>query len=148
MCTVPEIAVEVSLQPLRRYHMDAVIIFSDILVVPQAMGMEVVMVPGVGPVLPKPIRKPEDIDNLNLAPDVEKTLGYVMDALNLARQEIKGEVPLIGFCGAPLTLLCYMIEGGGSRTKAIMKTFLYQVRFISDIYLQKHMFDLLLHSYW
>ncbi|GAB9470910.1 Uroporphyrinogen decarboxylase [Globisporangium polare] len=126
MCGVPEIAVEVSLQPLRRYHMDAVIIFSDILVIPQAMGMEVVMVPGVGPVLPNPIRHPEDIAKLELSPNIEKTLGYVMDALNLARQEIKGEVPLIGFVGAPLTLLCYMIEGGGSRTKAILKTFLYQ----------------------
>ncbi|TYZ66656.1 hypothetical protein PybrP1_007474 [[Pythium] brassicae (nom. inval.)] len=126
MCEVPEIAVEVSLQPLRRYHMDAVIIFSDILVIPQAMGMEVIMKPGVGPVLPNPVRHPEDIAKLELNPDIEKTLGYVLDALNLARQEIKGEVPLIGFVGGPLTLLCYMIEGGGSRTKAILKTFLYQ----------------------
>lgn len=117
---------EVSLQPLRRYHQDAVIIFSDILVIPQAMGMEVIMKTGVGPVLPSPIREPSDIDKLDLNPDIEKTLGYVMDALNLARQEIKGEVPLIGFVGGPMTLLCYMIEGGGSRTKAKLKTFLYE----------------------
>lgn len=100
------------------------------------MGMEVVMKPGVGPVLPSPIRHPEDIAKLELNPDIEKTLGYVLDALNLARQEIKGEVPLIGFVGAPLTLLCYMIEGGGSRTKAILKTFLYQV--CSSIVRRRH----------
>jgi uroporphyrinogen decarboxylase len=126
MCEVPELAVEVSLQPLRRYHMDAVIIFSDILVIPQAMGMDVIMAPGVGPVLPSPISEPSDIDKLDLNPDVEKKLGYVMDALNLARQKINGEVPLIGFVGGPMTLLCYMIEGGGSRTKAKLKTFLYE----------------------
>ncbi|KAF1777532.1 Uroporphyrinogen decarboxylase HemE [Phytophthora cactorum] len=126
MCGVPELAVEVSLQPLRRYHMDAVIIFSDILVIPQAMGMEVTMVPKVGPVLPDPIRTPEDIDKLDLNPNIEETLGYMLDALNLARQKINGEVPLIGFVGAPLTLMCYMIEGSGSRTKALLKTFLYQ----------------------
>ncbi|TMW56468.1 hypothetical protein Poli38472_006478 [Pythium oligandrum] len=126
MCEVPELAVEVSLQPLRRYHMDAVIIFSDILVIPQAMGMEVKMVAGVGPVLPSPIREPADIDKLDLNPNIEEKLGYMLDALNLARQKINGEVPLIGFVGAPVTLLCYMIEGGGSRTKAIFKTFLYE----------------------
>ncbi|EEY57967.1 uroporphyrinogen decarboxylase, putative [Phytophthora infestans T30-4] len=126
MCGVPELAVEVSLQPLRRYHMDAVIIFSDILVIPQAMGMEVTMVPKVGPVLPDPIRKPEDIDKLDLNPNIEEKLGYMLDALNLARQKINGEVPLIGFVGAPLTLMCYMVEGSGSRTKALLKTFLYQ----------------------
>ncbi|KAG7400887.1 hypothetical protein PHYBOEH_004099 [Phytophthora boehmeriae] len=126
MCEVPELAVEVSLQPLRRYHMDAVIIFSDILVIPQAMGMEVKMVPKVGPVLPDPIRTPEDIDKLDMNPDIEKKLGYMLDALNLARQKINGEVPLIGFVGAPLTLMCYMIEGSGSRTKALLKTFLYE----------------------
>jgi uroporphyrinogen decarboxylase len=126
MCEVPELAVEVSLQPLRRYHMDAVIIFSDILVIPQAMGMQVNMVAGQGPVLPQPIRHPRDLARLDMAPDIEKTLGYVMDALNLARQKIHGEVPLIGFVGAPITLMCYMIEGSGSRTKALFKTFLYE----------------------
>ncbi|CAH0475905.1 unnamed protein product [Peronospora belbahrii] len=126
MCEVPQLAVEVSLQPLRRYHMDAVIIFSDILVIPQALGMKVTMVSKVGPVLPDPIRNPEDINKLDLNPNIEDKLGYMLDALNLARQEIKGEVPLIGFVGAPITLMCYMIEGCGSRTKALFKTFLYQ----------------------
>jgi uroporphyrinogen decarboxylase len=125
MCTVPEIAVEVSLQPLRRYNVDAVIIFSDILVVPQAMGMDVVMKPGVGPVFPNPLRSPDDLKRLNTEPDIEATLGYVMDALNLARREIKGQVPLIGFCGGPFTLLTYMIEGGGSRNKEKVKSWLY-----------------------
>ncbi|KDO19912.1 hypothetical protein SPRG_14821 [Saprolegnia parasitica CBS 223.65] len=126
MCQVPELAVEVSLQPLRRYNTDAVIIFCDILVVPQAMGMEVVMKSGVGPVLPQPLRTPEDLKRLVIKPDIEATLGYLMDAINLARQEIKGQVPLIGFSGAPFTLFTYMVEGGGSRTKDKVKTFLYK----------------------
>ncbi|OQR84752.1 uroporphyrinogen decarboxylase [Thraustotheca clavata] len=126
MCQVPELAVEVSLQPLRRYATDAVIIFCDILVVPQAMGMEVKMVSGVGPVLPQPLRTPEDLARLNKKPDIEATLGYLMDALNLARQEINGQVPLIGFSGAPFTLFTYMVEGGGSRTKDKVKSFLYK----------------------
>uniref|UniRef100_M4B3X3 Uroporphyrinogen decarboxylase n=1 Tax=Hyaloperonospora arabidopsidis (strain Emoy2) TaxID=559515 RepID=M4B3X3_HYAAE len=91
-----------------------------------AMGMEVKMVTKVGPVLPDPIRTPEDIQKLDLNPNIEDKLGYMLDALNLARQKINGEVPLIGFVGAPLTLMCYMIEGSGSRTKALLKTFLYQ----------------------
>lgn len=126
MCQVPELAVEVSLQPLRRYGVDAVIIFSDILVVPQAMGMEVLMIPGKGPHFPNPIRTPADLKKLNMKPDLESTLGYLFDALNLARQKINGEVPLIGFCGGPFTLMTYMIEGGGSRTKSIVKSWLYK----------------------
>ncbi|CAK4641789.1 hypothetical protein LEN26_013513 [Aphanomyces euteiches] len=126
MCGVPEIAAEVTLQPVRRYNLDAAIIFSDILVVPQAMGMEVIMVPGVGPVLPNPLRTPEDLDLLNESPDIEATLGYMLDALNLTRQQLKGQVPLIGFVGGPFTLLTYMIEGGGSRTKSKVKTWLYK----------------------
>ncbi|KAI9920078.1 hypothetical protein PsorP6_015655 [Peronosclerospora sorghi] len=106
--------------------MDAVIIFSDILVIPQAMGMKVTMVPKTGPALFDPIRTPKDINKLNLNLNIENSLGYVLDALNLARQKIHGEVPLIGFVGAPLTLMCYMVEGSGSRTKALLKTFLYQ----------------------
>lgn len=126
MCQVPELAVEVSLQPLRRYGVDAVIIFCDILVVPQAMGMEVNMVAGVGPVFAKPLRDPKDIKLLRMNPDVQVELGYVMDALNLARQTINGQVPLIGFCGGPFTLLTYMVEGQGSKTKSKIKTWLYK----------------------
>lgn len=134
MCSVPELAVEVSLQPFRRYGVDAVIIFSDILVIPMAMGMQISMVPSVGPVFSKPIRELKDVEEINLTPDVEQTLGYVLDAINLARKEINGRVPLIGFCGGPLTLLCYMIEGRGSRTKSLFKTFLYEVWIYSLFY--------------
>lgn len=95
--------------------------------IPMAMGMQISMVPSVGPVFSKPIRDLKDVETLNLTPDIEESLGYVLDAINLARQEIDGQVPLIGFCGGPLTLLCYMIEGRGSRTKSIFKTFLYEV---------------------
>lgn len=126
MCQVPALAVNVSLQPLRRYQVDAVIIFSDILVVPQAMGLSVDMVPGKGPVFPHPLQTPCELHRVNMHPDIEETLGYVLDALNLARQEINGQVPLIGFCGGPFTLMTYMIEGGASKTKALVKAWLYK----------------------
>lgn len=125
MCQHPEIAVEVSLQPLRRYGVDAVIIFSDILVIPQAMGMDIRMVPGKGPVFTSPLCTPEDVGTLELDPNVDEKLGYVLDALNLARQKIKGEVPLIGFCGGPLSLLMFMVEGESSRSLKKLKHWLY-----------------------
>lgn len=127
MCRDPEMAVEVSLQPLRRYGVDAVIIFSDILVIPQAIGMDVQMIKGKGPVFTKPLQSPDDIEafGLNFNPDIEKELGYVLDALNLARQKINGEVPLIGFCGGPLSLLMFMVEGESTKTMKKLKTWLY-----------------------
>ena len=127
MCRNPELAVEVSLQPLRRYGVDAVIIFSDILVIPQAMGMEITMVEGKGPVFRRPLRSPDDIKSfgINLNPHIEKELGYVLDALNLARQEINGDVPLIGFCGGPLSLLMFMVEGESSKSMKRLKSWLY-----------------------
>ncbi|KDN52621.1 putative HEM12-uroporphyrinogen decarboxylase [Tilletiaria anomala UBC 951] len=116
-CRVPELAAEITLQPIRRYHglLDAAIIFSDILVVPQAMGLEVEMLPGKGPHFPAPLHKPSDMERLKKKVDVKKELGYVMDAIKLTRQKLEGRVPLIGFCGAPWTLMAYMIEGGGSK---------------------------------
>jgi len=127
MCRTPELACKVSLQPLERFPtLDAVIIFSDILVIPQAMGMEVLMVKGKGPVFPDPLKVPEDIQKLTLKPDIESTLGYVFDAVNLTRERIAGRVPLIGFSGAPFTLMAYMIEGGGSRTLSKAKTWLFK----------------------
>ena len=126
MCQIPELAVELSLQPLRRYGVDAVIIFSDILVVPQAMGMDVKMVPGEGPVFTKPLCVPSDIESLCLNPDIEQQLGYVLDALNLARQKIMGKAPLIGFCGGPLSLFMFMVEGKMSRNMTKLKMWLYQ----------------------
>lgn len=105
------------MQPLRRYDglLDAAVIFSDILVVPQAMGMEVEMVPGKGPSFPHPLKTPSDMSRLKKV-NVEKDLSYVMDAIRLTKAKLAGRVPVIGFCGAPWTLMAYMIEGGGSKT--------------------------------
>ncbi|GBG32058.1 Uroporphyrinogen decarboxylase [Hondaea fermentalgiana] len=126
MCQDPELATEVTLQPLERFPtLDAVIVFSDILVIPQAMGMEVQMVPGRGPVFPDRLVDPADLDRLNFKPDMEKTLGYVYDVVNLTRQRVKARVPVIGFSGAPFTLMGYMIEGGGSKTMSKVKAWLY-----------------------
>ncbi|XP_013185556.2 uroporphyrinogen decarboxylase isoform X1 [Amyelois transitella] len=124
VCRTPELACEVTLQPLRRYeHLDASIIFSDILVIPQALGMTVEMHPGVGPVFPNPLQDPSDIDQLQEDGAVSRLL-YVGKAITLTRHKIEGKVPLIGFTGAPFTLLGYMIEGGGSKTMAKTKDWL------------------------
>jgi uroporphyrinogen decarboxylase len=114
LCTTPEMACEVTLQPLRRYDLDASIIFSDILTIPDAMGLGLHFVTGEGPKFEKVIRSKADIDNLAV-PDMEDSLGYVMDAIRLTRREIDGKVPLIGFSGSPWTLACYMVEGGSSK---------------------------------
>ncbi|KAI9348129.1 Uroporphyrinogen decarboxylase [Obelidium mucronatum] len=128
ICRTPELACEVTLQPIDRYEglLDASIIFSDILVVPQAMGMEVQMLEKVGPHFPKPLKTPEDLSLLITNPDIKETLGYVMDAITLTRTKLDGRVPLIGFTGAPWTLMAYMIEGGGSKTYSKAKTWLYK----------------------
>lgn len=125
VCRTPYLACEVTLQPLRRYDLDAAIIFSDILVVPQAMGQEVIMVESKGPVMPKPISEPADLERLRLPVDVNKELSYVMDAITLTRHSIQGKVPLLGFAGAPWTLMAYMIEGGSSNTHSKSKRWLY-----------------------
>lgn len=124
VCRTPELAAEVTMQPLRRFDVDAAIIFSDILVVPQAMGLNVEMIAGRGPVFPQPLCGPDDIGRL-VRPDVDESLGYVFDAIRLVRKELGGDVPLIGFCGAPWTLMAYMIEGAGSKTFARAKTWLF-----------------------
>lgn len=123
-CQTPELATEITIQPVEQVGVDAAIIFSDILVVPQAMGMEVQMVEGKGPFLPDPIRQIKDLDRLHL-PDVEEQLGYVFDALRLTKKTLDGRVPLIGFAGAPWTLLCYMVQGKGSKTFDEAKAFCY-----------------------
>jgi uroporphyrinogen decarboxylase len=111
----PELAVEVTLQPVDLLGVDAAIIFSDILVVPQAMGMRLSVDEGVGPRFHQPLRAPADFARLrDVTPEEE--LRYVLDALRLARQELNGRVPLIGFAGAPWTLMSYMIEGAGSKS--------------------------------
>lgn len=121
----PELATEVTLQPIERFPLDASIIFSDILVVPQALGLECQMIKGRGPVFPEPLKSPEDLKRL-VTPDVQNDLKYVFDALTLTRKTLNGRVPLIGFCGAPWTLMAYMIEGGGSKSFAASKTWLFR----------------------
>jgi uroporphyrinogen decarboxylase len=120
----PELATEVTLQPVQRFDLDAAIIFSDILVIPQAMGMEVEMVPGKGPHFPEPLEGPSSISRLRTE-DLSERLGYVYEAITMTRLELGGKIPLIGFCGAPWTLMAYMIEGGGSRNFSKSKTWLY-----------------------
>jgi uroporphyrinogen decarboxylase len=123
-CQNPELASEITIQPVEQVGVDAAIIFSDILVVPQAMGMEVQMVENKGPLLPDPIKQLSDLDKL-IVPDVQHSLGYVFDALRLTKQRLNGRVPLIGFAGAPWTLLCYMVQGKGSKTFDEAKAFCY-----------------------
>ncbi|GAB5575005.1 uroporphyrinogen decarboxylase isoform X1 [Prionailurus iriomotensis] len=125
-CRSPEACCELTLQPLRRFPLDAAIIFSDILVVPQALGMEVTMVPGKGPSFPEPLREERDLERLRDPATVASELGYVFQAITLTRQQLAGRVPLIGFAGAPWTLMTYMIEGGSSSTMAQAKRWLYQ----------------------
>ena len=114
MAKNPEIACEVTLQPLRRFPLDAAILFSDILTVPDAMGLGLYFVEGEGPKFEHPVRSEADIAKLAV-PDMETELGYVMDAVRTIRRELDDSVPLIGFSGSPWTLACYMVEGGGSK---------------------------------
>lgn len=132
----PELATEITLQPIDQVGVDAAIIFSDILVIPQAMGLEVLMEEGKGPSLPKTIRNQQDIDSLNTA-DAATHLKYVLDALSLTKKELNGRVPLIGFAGAPWTILCYMVEGKGSKTWDKAKQFAYTQPQLAHALLQK-----------
>lgn len=125
VCRTPELACEVTMQPLRRFDLDASIIFSDILVIPQALGLTVEMHAGVGPVLPQPIKTPEDLKRLTLDGALSR-LTYVGDAITMMRHKLEGRVPLIGFTGAPWTLMGYMIEGGGSKTMSKAKAWLVE----------------------
>jgi uroporphyrinogen decarboxylase len=114
-CQTPELASEITVQPIRRYGMDAAILFSDILVIPQAMDIEVEMKPNFGPYLPNPIRSKADLDRV-IVPDIQDTLGYVMDAITMTKEKLNDEIPLIGFAGSPWTILCYCVEGQGSKS--------------------------------
>jgi uroporphyrinogen decarboxylase len=124
LCTTPELACEVTLQPLRRFPLDAAILFSDILTIPDAMGLELFFTEGEGPQFRKPVRSAADVDALPV-PDPEVELRYVMDAVRLIRRELDGKVPLIGFAGSPWTLATYMVEGGGSKEFALVKRMLF-----------------------
>ncbi len=120
----PELVCEITLQPIRRLAPDAAIIFSDILVIPQAMGLEVQMEENKGPFLPKTINTVNDINNLIII-DAAESLQYVYDAIRVTKRELNNIVPLIGFAGAPFTILCYMIEGKGSKTFDKAKQFCF-----------------------
>nr|WP_136251049.1 uroporphyrinogen decarboxylase [Ningiella ruwaisensis] len=114
LCTNPELACEVTLQPLRRFKLDAAILFSDILTIPDAMGLGLYFETGEGPKFQHPVASHRDVENLPI-PDPELGLGYVMDAVRTIRKNLEGEVPLIGFSGSPWTLATYMVEGGSSK---------------------------------
>jgi len=120
MAKNPQIACEVTLQPLARFDLDAAILFSDILTIPDAMGLELYFVDGEGPKFRNPVRDAASIARLGV-PDMESELRYVMDAVRVIRRELDGKVPLIGFSGSPWTLACYMVEGGGSKDFARIK---------------------------
>jgi uroporphyrinogen decarboxylase len=113
MAKNPDLACEVTLQPLARFPLDAAILFSDILTVPDAMGLGLYFVEGEGPKFERPVRTADDVAKLSV-PDMETELRYVMDAVRVIRRELDNRVPLIGFSGSPWTLACYMVEGGGS----------------------------------
>lgn len=120
LATHPELACEVTLQPLERYELDAAILFSDILTIPDAMGLGLSFAQGEGPQFAHPVRTRADVERLGV-PDMESELRYVTDAVRLIRRELAGRVPLIGFSGSPWTLACYMVEGEGSRDFATTK---------------------------
>ncbi|MBQ4801316.1 uroporphyrinogen decarboxylase [Aquimarina sp. MMG015] len=113
-CRTPELASEITVQPIDIIGPDAAILFSDILVIPQAMNIEVEMKDGIGPWLPNPIRSQADVDQV-IVPDIDEELGYVMDAISLTKEKLDNRVPLIGFAGSPWTILCYAVQGQGSK---------------------------------
>ena len=124
LCKNPELACEVTLQPLRRFALDAAILFSDILTIPDAMGLGLYFETGEGPRFERPVRSLADVQKLGV-PDPEQDLGYVMDAVRTIRRELKGAVPLIGFSGSPWTLATYMVEGGSSKAFTRIKKMMY-----------------------
>ena len=132
----PALATEITLQPVDQIGIDAAIIFSDILVIPQAMGLTVLLEENKGPVLPKTIISKADVDAL-ITEGVEESLSYVMQALSLTKSALNGRVPLIGFAGAPWTIFCYMIEGKGSKTWEKAKQFAYTQPSLTHELLQK-----------
>lgn len=125
LCTTPELACEATLQPVNRFALDAAILFSDILTVPDAMGLGLYFVEGEGPAFRRPVRSAEDVAALGV-PDPEQDLRYVMDTVRMVRRELRGRVPLIGFAGSPWTLATYVVEGAGGRGFAETKRMRYR----------------------
>src|SRR5262245_2372640 len=125
LCMTPQLACEVTLQPLARYPLDAAILFSDILTIPHALGLGLQVETGEGPRIERPVRSRADVERLAV-PDPEAELRYVMDAVRLIRRELAGSVPLIGFAGSPWTVATYVVEGGSSRDFARIKALMYE----------------------
>jgi len=124
LCKTPELAAQVTLQPIERFPLDAAIIFADILLPLEAMGLNLEFAEGEGPIIHNPVRERADVERLRLIDGEE--LEYVSDAIRQARQALRGRVPLIGFAGAPFTLASYAIEGGGSRNYVLTKSIMYR----------------------
>ena len=125
LCKSSELACEVTLQPLERYDLDAAILFSDILTIPDAMGLGLYFVEGEGPKFSKPLASLDDIDRLS-KPDVGSELAYVSEAVSVIKKNLKGRTPLIGFAGSPWTLATYMVEGGSSKSLSKVKGLMYE----------------------
>lgn len=135
-CQTPELATEITLMPIDQIGPDAAILFSDILVVLQAMQIEVEMKEGIGPWIPSPIRTQKDVDQV-IIPDIHEHLGYVLDAVKMTQKELNNSVPLIGFAGSPWTLLCYAVQGQGSKNFDIAKGFCFSQPALAHELLQK-----------
>lgn len=135
-CKTPELASEITVQPIRIVKPDAAILFSDILVIPQAMGIDVELEDGIGPILPNPIRSMKDVEQVRI-PDINESLGYVMDAIDMTKEKLNNEVPLIGFAGSPWTIFCYAVEGKGSKSYDKAKGFCFSEPVAAHLLLQK-----------
>ena len=135
-CETPELAAEITVQPIRIVKPDAAILFSDILVIPRAMGIHVDLKDNIGPVIPNPIRTAAQVKQV-IVPNIEETLGYVMDAIKLTKQMLDNEVPLIGFAGSPWTIFCYVVEGKGSKSFDTAKGFCFSNPVAAHMLLQK-----------
>ncbi|AWM13726.1 uroporphyrinogen decarboxylase [Flavobacterium sp. NRK F10] len=135
-CKTPELASEITVQPIRIVKPDAAILFSDILVVPQAMGIDVELEDGIGPIIPNPIRSMKDVEQVRI-PDINESLGYVMDAIDMTKEMLNNEVPLIGFAGSPWTIFCYAVEGKGSKSYDKAKGFCFSEPVAAHLLLQK-----------
>jgi uroporphyrinogen decarboxylase len=135
-CKTPELAAKITLMPIEQIGTDAAILFSDILVVPQAMGVDVEMRKELGPFIPKPIREAKQIEKI-VIPDVDDNINYVFEAIRLSKQMIDNRVPLIGFAGSPWTVLCYMVQGQGSKNFDIAKSFCFSQPEAAHMLLEK-----------
>jgi uroporphyrinogen decarboxylase len=136
-CETPELAAEITVQPIRIVKPDAAILFSDILVVPRAMGIHVELKDNLGPIIPNPIRTSQDVEKV-FVPDVNETLGYVFDAIKLTKEMLDNEVPLIGFAGSPWTIFCYAVEGKGSKSFDTAKGFCFSNPVAAHIFITKN----------